>query len=418
MKTFVRWMAIAIFSLTFAFSALAQRNSVIKNVQRTVLHGDIVYYRFDVSVGSGQYDTVRLHRIVREQHPLQPVSTIDAVFLLPGDPNTFQMIFMEPLISQVPEWDQSVTAFLAKNDIDVWGMDYRWALVPAAVQDFQFMKDWGLETDVQDTRTALSLVRAIRGATGQGLGRIELLGFSYGVFIAYAVANQETQQPYYLRSVKGIIPVDYSPKFPAGSPQRTGACDSIPWYQATLDAGTYYDNFGVWLEQVGDLARSAPNDPSPNADGFTNYQFALLVGASGDWHFVGGYFDDSGMPTGLRFTDPWLWVDALRAVPPYTPIQMGLDTNTEECYDVVPPFDDHIGEITLPILYVGAAGGTGTDGYYGTTLTASKDITKFTVQLLSADQKALDFGHADLFMATDAPKLVWRPIRDWIVAHR
>jgi len=43
------------------------------------------------------------------------------------------MIFMEPLISQVPDWDHSVTAFLAKNDIEVWGMDYRWALVPSQV---------------------------------------------------------------------------------------------------------------------------------------------------------------------------------------------------------------------------------------------------------------------------------------------
>lgn len=45
MKTFVRWMVIVIFSMTCAFLALAQGNPVIKNVQRTVLHGDVVYYQ-------------------------------------------------------------------------------------------------------------------------------------------------------------------------------------------------------------------------------------------------------------------------------------------------------------------------------------------------------------------------------------
>lgn len=81
-------------------------------------------------------------------------------------------------------------------------------------------------------------------------------------------------------------------------------------------------------------------------------------------------------------------------------------------------FDDHLNRIAVPILYVGSAGGAGLLGYYTTTLTASKDITKFTVQFFPDDQQALDFGHADLFMARDAETLVWRPILDWIVAHR
>jgi hypothetical protein len=49
---------------------------------------------------------------------------------------------------------------------------------------------------------------------------------------------------------------------------------------------------------------------------------------------------------------------------------------------------------------------------------ADTDITKFNVQLLPDEQRALDFGHADLFLATDAQKLVWKPILDWLVAHR
>src|SRR5215469_10641006 len=98
----------------------------ITNMQRTVLHGDIAHYIFDVSVGPGQFDRIRLHRVVREKNPYQPVRTVTGVVLFPGSPNSFEMIFMEPLISDVPAWDQSITAFLAKNNVDVWGMDYRW----------------------------------------------------------------------------------------------------------------------------------------------------------------------------------------------------------------------------------------------------------------------------------------------------
>jgi hypothetical protein len=435
MNSFLRWIVIIVFTMTLAFPALAQNsgfmpgldkalpNVSIRHVDRIVLGGDIVHYRFDVKVGPGKFDVIRLHRIVRERRPYQPVPTIDGVLLLPGSPNTFEMIFMEPLISQVPNWDQSITVFLAKNNLDVWGMDYRWALVPAEQKNFQFMKEWGLERDVQDTQIALSLARTIRLMTGQGIGRLHLLGFSYGVYLTYAVASQETQQPWYLRNVKAIIPVDWAMKYPVGSSERTSACDSLPQLQASFAAGVYDDNTGAILKEFGDLARSAPNDPSPFADGFTNYQFALFVGASPSpppplWHFVGGYFDDAGITTGLRFTDSWLWVDVLRAVPPYVPMHVDIDANTVICYDVVPPFDDHLSEITLPILYVGARGGTGQDGYYATTLTASQDITKFTVQLLSDDQQAFDFGHADQFTAKHADKLVWKPILDWIVAHR
>jgi len=423
-------------SAAMALSASAQGNGalpagqnsfagvMIINSERTVLHDDIVHYRYTVVVGPGPFDRIGLHRVVKESHPYWPAKTVDGVLLVGGSPNSFDMIFLEPSISSVPAWDHSIAVFLAKNGIDVWGTDYRWALVPAGTTDFNFMKGWGLEKDIQDTKIALSLARLLRGSTGQGFGQLHLLGFSYGVDVAYGVANQESQEPNLLRNVKGIIPVDYGINYPDGSPIQTASCDGVAANQALLDAGVYNDTSGVFFEQVGDLARSAPNDQSPFMDGVTNYEFALFAGASAQpppegWHFVGGYFNDSGITTDLRYTDPWLWIDVLRAVPPYLPVRVDLDDNAAEgCNGVVAPFDDHLGDIAVPILYVGAGGGTGKYGYYTTTLTASKDITKFTVQLQPDDQRAVDFGHADLFMARDAETLVWKPILDWLVAHR
>jgi hypothetical protein len=168
---------------------------------------------------------------------------------------------------------------------------------------------------------------------------------------------------------------------------------------------------------VGELATYAPDDEDI-FPGFTNWQAALFLGAvHAPWHFVGGEFDPFGIPTGLRFTDPQLWVDLLRAVPPYVPLQGFIDIDSARCDEVDVPFDDHLGDITIPILAVGAAGGAAPQAY-APWLTASKDIEEFTVQLLSDGELFFDFGHGDLFTATDAEVLVWQPILDWLLAHR
>jgi len=367
---------------------------------------------------------IRLHRIVREKKPYQPIHTLGGVLLLPGGPNFFEAIFMAPLISQVPAWDQSITVFLAKNKVDVWGMDYSWALVPAKQKNFKFMKDWGVERDSQHAQIALALARAIRGATGQGSGRLEVLGFSYGGAIAYAAAGDETQQPRALRNIKGLISADMPMKFQEQF-LRDYYCTFQAADQANLDAGIYSDDGGVFDTQLYDLAMSAPDDPSPFFPGLTNYLAIEFVGAStwllnGSpifWHFVAGYLDENDIPSDLRYTDSRVWRDLFGHVPPHFPMQADWDNDALFCgIDV--PFDRHLQQIAVPILYVGAAGGFGTYGYYTTTLTASSDITKFTVQFQPDDQRMVDFAHGDLFLATDADKLVWKPILDWIVAHR
>ena len=433
MKAHMRWMGTIVCIVGLALAASAQSGGVlprldkalpnvsIRHMDRTVLGEDVVHYRFDVVVGPGRFDRIGLHRIVREKHPWQPIHTVTGLLMLPGGPNTVEMIFIEPLISPAPAWDHAITVFLAKNNVDVWAMDYRWALVPDKTKNFKFMKDWGLQRDVDDAKIALSLARLIRGATGQGFGKMHLLGFSWGAWVGYPVVNQETQLPHSLRNVKGLIPVDAGVTFAAGDPTRDVFCSLLPQDQALYESGVYdYDYSG--MKQIGDLARSAPDDPSPFADGFTNYQFALFVGASinwpPSWHFVAGIFDDSGITTGLQYTDPWLFIDVLRAVPLYMPVLGGVDQDKVTCYDVVTPFDDHLAEVTLPILYVGAAGGWGERAYYAVTLTGSTDTTKSIVQLHPDSEPELDFGHADLFTATDAETLVWQPMLDWLVVHQ
>jgi len=432
--TLMRWMGTFVCVMALALCASAQSirvlpgldkalpNVSIRHVDRIVLGEDVVHYRFEVVVGPGRFDVIRLHRIVREKSPYQPIHTVGGVLLLPGSPNFFEAIFMEPLISQVPAWDHSIAVFLAKNEVDVWGMDYSWALVPAKQKNFKFMKDWGVERDSQHAEIALSLARAIRGATGQSSNRLELLGFSYGGIVTYAVAGEETQEPRSLRNVKGMIILDVAMKL-EDEAYRSYYCDVAASDQASLDAGVYNDDSGLFLKLLSDLALSAPNNPSENIPGTTNYQAALMFGTSTGllngqfWHFVGGYLDENGIPSGLRYTEDRLWLDLLQNIPPHLPMKSDFDTDALFC-ESIPVFDDHLGQIAVPILFVGAAGGFGQTGYYSTTLTASTDITKFTVQLQPDDQRAIDIGHADTVLARDADKLVWKPILDWIVAHR
>jgi hypothetical protein len=385
--------------------------------QRMVLQDGIVHYTFDVVLGPGPHDAIRLHRVVRERQPDQPVATVDGIFLLTGATNSFEMIFLQPAISSVPPWDQSIAVFLAKNDIDVWGMDFAWALVPPATADFGFMEGWDLQWEIDSVKVGLAAARSVRVATGQGNRRLHLLGFSYGVPVAYALAGQETLLPPGQRHVKGLVAVDFDFKVDDEG-KRLAACANAANLEATIAGGTFEDNSGVLLKWFGDLAKFAPGEPSPFFGLLTNWQFALFVGALHDpWHFVGGEFAPFPIPIGLRFTEDELWVDLLRAAPPYMALAGSLDVARTRCDVDDVPYDDHLGDVAVPILGVGAIGGA-QPFHHTASRTASGDVERFTVQLLSNAELPFDFGHADLFTATDAEVYFWQPLLEWIVAHR
>ena len=399
----------------------------IMHADRTALGDDIAHYRYDVAMGPGKYDVVRIHRIVREKRPNKPVSTRDAVMLLPGNPNSFEGIFMAPMVTGVSELDHSIVIFLAKNDLDVWGMDYGWALVPPDEMDFEFMGQWGLAKDAAHTEAALSFVRSMRVGTGQGKGKLHLLGLSYGASVAYALVGEETVQPRGLRNVKGMIALDGGVKN-GNEIEREASCAAALNDQAIMESnppGSYASSLGLLFQQFGYLASEDPDAVSPFITFLTNWQASLFVGAStelltgGSWHLVGGYLDEYAIPSGLRFTDDQLWVGAMAAsFPPYYPVRIDLDVDQLLCDTVDTPLDDHLAQITVPILHVGAKGGIGPGVYASTTFTASRDVTTITVQLLPDADEAMDFGHVDTVLARDAETLVWRPILGWIMAHR
>ena len=417
MPAFSRYVIAGACIAAFAVPASAQFNAgapwgqhaldgvTITSSDRTVVYDDIAHYRYRVQVGAGPYDMVQVHRVVREAEPWKPKGTAEGAFLLPGLPQFFEGIFMPPNISDAAADDHSFAIYLAQNDIDVWGMDWGWDFVPGGTTDFGFMAGWGVDKDASHADLAMSIARRIRTLTGQGNGRLHLLGFSYGVQVAYAVANAETQRPPGHRNVKGLIPVDNNFKVSAEGPRLNNCANAIAVRTNFLDQGIFQEQWPFSF--IGNLALGDPDGPSPIIPGLTNYEAAVTLGIP---FFVMGTF---GPPPVLTFTDDRLFVDLIAGTPDFSTRQSAYDMYAARCDDdVIAPvgFDDHLAKISLPIFYVGK---NAAHGLYAATLTASTDIS----QLLVNPPAYPNLAHADLFLAPAAEDLVWFPILQWMLAH-
>ena len=388
--------------------------AISASADREELGDGLAHYSFDVPLGPEAHDVVRLHRVVRERRPYRPVRTQGAVFMVGGSSQGFEEIFYH---AGVPSPDPATSAplYLATEDIDVWGIDLAWTQVPEDASDLSFMEDWGLERDVRHTLAAMSVARFIRVLTAQGHDRLNLLGFSYGGVIAYVAAAMETQELPAGRDVAGIIPVDMAVK-PLDEAERNSACIRNLQLQEQVAAGNFVLST-AGQRTIGQLALDAPDEPSPLPPfaGLTNRQAALFVATAPprpDWHFLAVEFQD-GLPVGLLHTEEERWPRLLASLPPYMPRPVNVDVSAIRCDDGRTDIDRHLADIQVPILYLGAAGAEGEDGYHTTTLTSSDDITTHTVSI--ASDPAADFGHADLFMADDAPELAWDVLAEWIV---
>jgi len=207
---------------------------------------------------------------------------------------------------------------------------------------------------------------------------------------------------------------------------RLNACADVAFFRGLLDSKVYQSEDGIFFGALGALAAETPDDPSPFISGLTNYQtvlffgtntFLLLPPQAPFWHFVGGTFDEFGLPVGLLYSEPSRWIGLAGSLPPYQPLLSQFDLSASLCDEEDVSVDDHLADISVPILYLGAGGGFGTLGDFTSSLTASHDVTNFTVNLQPAEQRSIDFGHGDMFLADDASTLVWQVLRDWLVDH-
>jgi len=397
----------------------------IHSFERTPITGDIVLYSMLIPVGSGPHDIIGLHRVVKERHPWVPIRTHKAVMFVHGLPGLFVTSFMPGLEYPSAPIEAALPVMLAEDDIDVWGIDLRWSLVPDETSDFDFMADWGTEVAIQDLRTSLATARIVRRITGNGYSKMNLLGWSGGSYLGWAYLNDESQVPRGLRHVRGFVTLDYH--FKTDDPESHAMAEAIAQgYFDLHGAGVYEVNEGVLCGELSRLARLYPDDPSSYFPDFTNFQAALYMGTSrpGDpsivpaYHIVAGVFDQGGAPYDLRYMPVDRWLDFMDGFPGYytTLFLAELAAIAGDYGDL--PYDDHLADITVPIMFAGAGGGFGEYCLYVLTLIGSSDITTYLVDREPLHENRIyDYGHADLLAADDAPQNALPAIRAWFAGH-
>lgn len=390
-------------------------------VSREPLVDNVVHYSYTLRIGPGPYDVIGLHRVVKESRPNQPIRTRKAIFLQHGDGVGFVKFIYGVVAPSAPE-DRAFALYLAKNDVDVWGIDQDWVLVPAGVTDFSFMEHWGMQHCIDNLRIGLGVAKAARQLTGNGPDKLLLLGYSSGAALGFAYVNEEAAMSEKHRLVKGFIPVDI---FYTTDDADLKAINCMYWDQIKdmLTAGVY--QYDIIFAPVAELARMDPDGASPFVPGFTNLQVALAFGGATflfdpllpHWHYVAATFGEDGMPNGLQYMTIDNWLDFMLLASPYESTRFIGEWGAITCEETDLPFDDNLGLVDIPVLYVGAAGGLGDTGLYALGRLGSADVSSLIVALYPPDQKVLDFGHIDIFAAANAEALVWTPVLDWIAAH-
>ncbi|HEX8825353.1 MAG TPA: hypothetical protein VF794_35895 [Archangium sp.] len=420
--------------------ASAAGASVAGGIEREQVAGDIYHYSFRLQVGAGAHDVVTLHRVVREKAPWRPARSPESVFMVHGDAWNFTGAFMASTLTQDVPVNHSLAVYLAERGVDVWGIDLRWTHVPLETQDFSFMKAWNMGTHVEDMGTGLAVARQVRRLTGSGGGRMDLLGWSRGAMLGYAYLNGETQLPAGQRHVKGFIPVDMVLHFGEdGAQQREWACTRAALLEQAkelgqVEGGLLGPGAGVAVMMLGQAAIYMPSGIAmPPMPPLPYGQLATLMGAATFqftsmpalgvhpavpfYHFTAGDFSAGPLPSGLQYVKSRQFFDLLSHARPYQSFAEVVEGEQLLCGQKELPYDDHLAEVKVPVMYVGAGGGFGSYGLHSMNLLGSKDKSSLVVQRMPTEARVADYGHADLFLASDAASAVWAPIHEWMKAH-
>ncbi len=412
--------------------------------EREILFANVAHYRYRLRVGPGVHDVITVHRVVKETGPWWPARAARAVFMVHGDGWGFEAAFLSSVGSAFVPPQQSLAAYLAQEGVDVWGIDLRWAGVPADTLDFRFMKAWTLDTHAADVGVGLGFAKLMRLSGGNLLGSMHLLGWSRGAVVSYAYLNREARLPRALRQVDGFIPMDMAVRFsPQDAQQREWACErhaalSQARTAGQLEGGLLGPAPGIMLQAIGMFAAQAPSAPSPLvqddifgpgtgrpsnrklaivAAGATSVLFAPMQPIVPAYHLLGSTPDAFGLPERLTFTQEGYLFEFGQRAAPFQSINEVVETEAWACGVSAAAFGDRLHDVKVPVLYVGAAGGVGRYGEYSVSLLGSRDVTVHIARTLPESARALDFGHADLFLAEDARTRVWKPMLQWIRAH-
>lgn len=380
--------------------------SSISDFSRTELGAGIAHYQFNVQMGEGEFDVVRIHRVVRESQPYHPVPLKGDVFMVHGAFVGFVDTFLASGLESSDDINAKTSSpfYLASKNIDVWGIDMGWTMVPNSASEFSFMEGWGYEKDASHTLQAMGIARVIRGITGQGFSSLNLLGFSSGNTVAYAAANRETQESNMSkRHVKGIISLDNAFKVM----DVDSGCDTAIAIEAEIAGGQFQNENGAFFSLLGNLAIGDPEGESPIfGPDFSNieaFRFTFYTPNVIGFTFLAGDLE------GPFYIDEERALKSVSNYSHFMPNLLWQEIDAVNCSSMDVTFDDYLNLITLPILYIGAEAGSGSEaGFYTGGLTASTDITNHLVNSI---------GHVDIVIGNNADQNVWSLLRNWLKNH-
>ena len=388
------------------------------NYKRTVLTGDIVHYSFEVQIGANEYDKIGIHRVVKESAAGQPLKTEKAFFYLHGDLKNFAGMMLPSVFSPSMGSDYGLGIYLAKNGVDVWGVDMAWCFVPAAGTDFGWFKDYGIGKAARDTRTAMAIARIARYLSGNELAKMNLAGYSSGVATSVGALNLETQLDTDEQHIKGFVAIDLVIKTDSDS-TLLALEEQLGFFQASHTAGTYEWLLGFTF--VGSQAKTNPGGESIVIPGLTNEQVALLFGCGKGWVYIPFHFWaadwDNGLPVSPKYTTKEQIYDFMIAAIEYQPFQFIIDYCKLLGTTHDSPYDDYLNQIKIPVLNVAPGGGFGEDTKYGVARLGSTDVTHLIPSLEPPGNELIDFGHVDLFTGYNAQTMWWEDLLEWLEGH-
>lgn len=328
---------------------------------------------------TSQDQTIGLHRY--RQTSDEPPTAV--VFYLPGTNMNGTLKTTTP--------DYNLWLFLASRGIEVYALDYRTRFVSADHPgDLAFMRDWTMSAFVDDAAKAAQFIRVLAPDAA-----LFVAGFSRGVSYAYALAGRI--------DLRGLIAIDGSFKQPDPEPfdlaaalnefdrearwasavSRRGEQARTKMMQEVIDdpgapaTDARYESAG---EQLAGVLHNAwgPGALANTQDGISDVQILAREMISYDWFFP-------------RIQN--LEGQALRS-------QKNDPTQT---------LDDHFGEITAPVLYMGGTGmGAGSllAGIYSADAAGPGDATIHVLE---------GYGHLDMLFAEQAERSVYTVIYEWII---
>jgi hypothetical protein len=380
---------------------------------------DMNYYYAVIQVGPGEFDRIGIGRIIREHHPGKAIDGNSAVFFIHGSAQTF---FDSCVNASTISTNPGIAPWLAERGIDVWGIDMRFALVPSTTAEFSFMAGWNFGNMTNDVLLATRLARHTRRMTGQHFGKLHLAGRSLGASFVYSVANAEAVLPEGDQDIGDIIPIETVYKLPpSDTAAKAYTCNVETSHRTAMNNGIYHID-GRAAMAIGEAGRSNPDAPS-SVTGLTNKQLALRTECVNSmlpafpYHMAACGLDSNNIPSAGRFSPTVLVLDALANGIPFRTRGIMADYFGIPCGNNDLPYDDHLAEVRIPSLYVGAAGGFGSSGTFTNSLLGSSDKATIFIQMLTPQEAKSDFGHIEAFIGNEAASLVWVPVLQWVLDH-